>query len=174
MVKAFFKDKVKLILISTIFVVFFVFLDQITKIIMVEALSNGPITLIDGVLEFYYLENTGAAFSILTGKTSVFLITTPIILLIMIFFYLRMPMEKRFLPIRVVILFIISGAIGNYIDRLSLMYVRDFIYFKLINFPVFNVADIYVTCSVFALIFLFLFYYKEDDFDRIFSFKREK
>lgn len=173
-VSGFFKGKIKLILISTIFVVLLVFLDQITKIIMTDALSSGPIPVIDGVLEFYYLENTGAAFSVLTGKTSIFILTTPVILLLILFFYIKMPLEKKYIPIRVVLLFILSGAIGNYIDRVTLGYVRDFIYFKLINFPVFNVADIYVTCSVFAFVFLFIFYYKEEDFDRIFSFKRKK
>ena len=63
--------------------------------------------------------------------------------------------------------FIIAGAIGNFIDRVSQGFVVDFLYFKLIHFPVFNVADIYVTCSVFVLAFLLLFYYKEEDIDRI-------
>ena len=43
----------------------------------------------------------------------------------------------------------------------------DFIYFSLINFPVFNIADIYVTCSVFVLILLLLFYYSEEDLERV-------
>lgn len=162
---------VKLILISTISVFFLVFFDQITKVYMTKALSDGSIPVIEGVLEFYYLENTGAAFSFFTGKTWVFLVTTPIILVLILFFYFKMPLAKKYLPLRVVLVFIISGAIGNFIDRINLRYVRDFIYFKLIDFPVFNVADIYVTCSVFVLFFLFFFYYKEDDFDRLFSFK---
>ena len=58
---------------------------------------------------------------------------------------------------------IAAGAAGNLYDRITLKYVRDFIYFSLIDFPVFNVADIYVTCSVFVLAFLIFFYYKEED-----------
>ena len=58
------------------------------------------------------------------------------------------------------------------IDRLKGTYVVDFIYFKIINFPIFNVADIYITCSAFALVLLTVFYYKDDkDFDFL---KREK
>ena len=57
-----------------------------------------------------------------------------------------------------------AGAVGNMIDRVSQGYVVDFLYFKLINFPVFNVADIYVTVSVVCFAVLILFYYKEDDF----------
>ena len=53
-----------------------------------------------------------------------------------------------------------GGAIGNMIDRIRFKYVTDFIYFKIINFPVFNVADIFVTVSVFVLIFLFILKYK--------------
>jgi hypothetical protein len=58
---------------------------------------------------------------------------------------------------------IIAGAIGNLIDRLRLRYVVDFIYFKLINFPVFNVADIYVTVFAFVLVFLAIFIIKDDE-----------
>ena len=63
---------------------------------------------------------------------------------------------------------ILSGAFGNCIDRIRLNYVVDFLYFKLINFPIFNVADIYVTVAAFLLVILILIYYKEDDLERIF------
>ena len=57
---------------------------------------------------------------------------------------------------------------GNFIDRVFRNYVVDFFYFKLIDFPVFNVADIYVTVAAFAMIILGLFYYKEEDYNKIF------
>ena len=57
-----------------------------------------------------------------------------------------------------------AGAIGNLIDRISLKYVVDFIYFELIDFPIFNIADCYLTVSSFLLIILAIFYYKENDF----------
>ena len=59
-------------------------------------------------------------------------------------------------------------ALGNFIDRVFRNYVVDFFYFKLIDFPVFNVADIYVTVAAFAMIILGLFYYKEEDYNKIF------
>ena len=62
-----------------------------------------------------------------------------------------------------------AGALGNLFDRLRLDYVVDFFYFELINFPIFNVADIYVTCGMVLLILLGFFYYKEDDFEQLFS-----
>ena len=58
---------------------------------------------------------------------------------------------------------------GNFIDRLLNGYVVDFIYFKPIDFPVFNVADIYVTCSAFALIYLVMFRYTDEDLKVLFN-----
>ena len=65
-----------------------------------------------------------------------------------------------------------SGAIGNFIDRVIRNYVVDFFYFRLINFPIFNVADIYVTVAAFAMILLGIFYYKEEDYNKIFPGKK--
>ena len=62
---------------------------------------------------------------------------------------------------------ILAGAWGNMIDRLRYAYVVDFFYFKLIDFPIFNVADIYVTTAVILLLVLVLFYYKEEELDFI-------
>ena len=77
--------------------------------------------------------------------------------------YIRIPGDRKYLPLRLIVIFLCAGAAGNLIDRVTLHYVRDFIYFSLLDFPVFNVADIYVTVSVFLLIILILFYYKEED-----------
>ena len=84
-----------------------------------------------------------------------------------IYIYVKMPHERKFLPLEACMACIVAGAIGNIIDRIRNGFVVDFIYFSLIDFPVFNVADIFVTCSAIALIVLFLFVYKEDDIDRI-------
>ena len=64
-----------------------------------------------------------------------------------------------------------AGAVGNLIDRIMHRYVIDFIYFSVINFPIFNVADIYVTVSVILLIILVLFHYKDTDLQKIFGRK---
>lgn len=163
------KNRLKLFFVSTILVLVLVFFDQVTKILAVNALSDGnSIVLIPNVLEFYFLKNTGAAFSFLTGHTWVFLLIVPIILLFIILIIKRIPLNNRFLPVRVILLFVIAGALGNYFDRILFGYVRDFIYFSLINFPIFNVADIYVTCSVILLIILSIFYYKDDEIEEIF------
>ena len=115
------------------------------------------------VLEFYYIENRGAAFGIFQDGTLILGIISAISLCVIVFLYLRTPGDRKYLPLRLVLIFLSAGAAGNLIDRVSLHYVRDFIYFSLIDFPVFNVADIYVTCSVFVLAYLIVFHYREED-----------
>ncbi len=141
------------------------FLDQITKIWAVEALADGPFVLISGVFELRYLENHGAAFGILQDARVFFIVLTVAFLIFMAYIFVRVPATKRMLPIRILIPVVTAGAIGNFIDRLMLGYVRDFLYFSLINFPIFNVADIYVTVSAFVFFVIIAFYYKDDDFD---------
>ena len=85
-----------------------------------------------------------------------------------------MPSTTRSLTFAVILIFFVAGAIGNLIDRIVNNYVVDFFYFKLINFPIFNVADIYVTVAAFAFIILGIFYYKEEDFEMIFKKKDKK
>lgn len=77
-------------------------------------------------------------------------------------------------PLYVTLVVLLAGALGNFYDRLFQGYVIDFIYFSLIDFPVFNVADIYVTLSVIVLIVMVLFVYKGDELERSSEMKREK
>lgn len=145
-------------------------LDQWTKILAVSHLKNQtPIVLIKHVFQLQYLENRGAAFGLLQNQRIFFLIISIVILSAIVFIYFRLPAEKIFLPLRFCAIFISAGAIGNMIDRIRLGYVIDFLYFKLIDFPIFNVADIYVTVSTILLVILVMFYYKEDDLEKIFS-----
>ena len=67
-----------------------------------------------------------------------------------------------------------AGAFGNLFDRIKQDYVVDFFYFELIDFPIFNMADIYVTCGMALLIVLGFFYYKEEDFEVLLSFAQKK
>ena len=78
-----------------------------------------------------------------------------------------MPLSPRFRLLRLDAVFFLAGALGNAIDRVIRGYVVDFFYFSLIDFPVFNVADIYVSVSAFALFLLMFFYYKEEDLNQI-------
>lgn len=143
-----------------------VILDQWTKRLAVASLKGRePFVIIQNVLEFSYLENRGAAFGMMQGMRIAFLIFAPAVSIGLFAYGLKLSLKKKFTPAVICFLLIISGAIGNFIDRLRNGYVVDFIYFKLIDFPVFNVADIFVTCGAILLILLLLFKYKEEDFD---------
>lgn len=146
-----------------------VFLDQFTKQIVVQQLKGqSAYVLIRNVFQLEYLENRGAAFGLFQNQRIFFYISVLVISLVVIWFYGKVPMEKKYLPLRICAVLILSGAFGNCIDRIRLNYVVDFFYFKLINFPIFNVADIYVTVAAFFLIVLVLFYYKEEELERVF------
>ena len=138
--------------------------DLFTKSLAVSSLSDGRhVYIIKGVLEFYYIENRGAAFGIFQNGTVILSVISAAAVIALIITYIRIPGGRKYLPLRLIAIFLCAGAAGNLIDRVMLHYVRDFIYFSLIDFPVFNVADIYVTVSVALLIILILFYYKEED-----------
>lgn len=142
--------------------------DQITKKQAVLRLKDQePVILIKNVFQLYYLENHGAAFGILQGRQIVFVIITVIILAVIVYLYARFPFKRKYRLIRVFMVMISAGAIGNFIDRLTQNYVVDFFYFNLINFPVFNVADVYVTCATILLVLTVLFKLKEEDMAEI-------
>ena len=153
-----------------------IFLDQFTKNLAVAHLKGQEsIVLWEGVFELHYLENRGAAFGILQEKQALFLILTTVVVLLITYFYLfRLPNERRFLWLNISAVLFFAGAIGNYIDRLMQGYVVDFFYFRLIDFPIFNMADIYVTVAAVLLLVLGFFYYNESDFERIFSSKKKE
>ncbi len=149
-------------------------IDQITKYIAESNLyMKNDIDIIKNVLKLTYLRNNGSAFGMFSGKINVFLILTIIIVLFITYVIIRMPLNKRYMPLYIVCTMLVSGALGNFIDRVRFGYVRDFIYFKIINFPVFNIADCYVTISVAMFIILILFVYKDNEFDFL-SFNKNK
>lgn len=152
-----------------------VLLDQWTKLLAVKYLMNTDgITLIPGVFKLYYLENRGSAFGLLQNQKTFFVIFTIAVLVILALIYRCIPDTVRMLPLQWIIVFIYAGAIGNFIDRIRQSYVVDFFYFELIDFPIFNVADIYVTVSAVLLLILVFFYYKDEDFDFLFRNRSQR
>lgn len=151
-------------------------LDQFTKYMIQTSFElYESKEVIDGVLSFTYVQNRGMAWGMFQGKIPVFAIFTAVILILAFRVLYNVVDEKRYCFVKYVIIFLISGGLGNLIDRLTLGYVVDFIHATIIDFPVFNVADIYVTVSMFAMM-IALFVYKNDDLDKIIklSFKDKK
>ncbi|MBS6707272.1 signal peptidase II [Lacrimispora saccharolytica] len=145
--------------------VILLWLDQWTKQLAVNHLKGqADIELISGVLKLHYLENHGAAFGILQNQQWFFVLMTLVILAVLLYVVIRMPKIAHYLPAFLLAFALIAGALGNFYDRLVQKYVVDFIYFCLIDFPIFNLADIYVTCSLIIFLFFFFFLYKEEDF----------
>lgn len=162
------KEKRSSCILGTIGVILLLALDQFTKYLASVHLKGGnSVILIKNVFQLQYLENRGAAFGLLQGQKLFFVLITAVMIIIMTVIYVQIPMEKRYFGLRSIIVLLMAGAFGNFIDRLRLNYVIDFFYFELINFPIFNVADIYVTCGMALLLILFLFYYKEEDLDQL-------
>ena len=147
--------------IGFIAVILGVALDQYTKYLAVNHLQNNPISIIEGVFELRYLENRGAAFGMLQNKQTFFLIITIITLSLIGYLYYRLPKTKHFLWLRICLLSITAGAIGNMIDRTIKGFVVDFFDFTLIDFAVFNVADTFICIGV-GLIFLDVLLGKSD------------
>lgn len=148
-----------------IYLILLVLADQASKYWARTFLKkNGPVSIIPGVLKLQYHENTGAVWGIMTGKTAFLTVISIILGFLILFVYFKVPQKRRYLPIQIIWVFIMAGAAGNLIDRISLKYVVDFIYFELIDFPIFNLADSYLTVCSILLLILGIFYYKEEDF----------
>ena len=141
-----------------------VIIDQLTKNIALNTLcDNEPIVLIDGILELTYVENRGAAFGILQNRLIFFCILTVIVFFVIFTYLYKLKLNQHYLLIYFSLILIFSGAVGNFIDRLKNKYVVDFIYFKLIDFPVFNFADICITIGCTILILSLILVYKGEE-----------
>lgn len=153
------------IIIDILVLAVLVAIDQVTKYLAILNLKDRPAFIIlDDVFELHYLENRGAAFGMLQNQKILFVIISIFMLLVIGYLVTKFPTEG-FRGLELSLVFIAAGAIGNLIDRLRFDYVVDFFYFKLIDFPIFNMADIYVSVCCVVLILLLLFVYKEEDFD---------
>lgn len=136
-------------------------LDQLVKLWCVNVLEPiGKIPIIDGIFNLRFVENTGAAFSMLRGNT-VFLIVVPILAAaFMVYLLLSKRINSKIGSWGITL--ILAGAVGNLIDRIFRGgAVVDLFDFELINFPVFNVADIAVTVGA-ILFFIFLIFIYDD------------
>lgn len=143
-----------------LFILLAVAADQWTKWIVVENIPLfGRVEFWPGVLSWTYTKNTGAAWSMLEGQRWLFILIFAVltVLLLLEYFKFRMPFTtfERWL-----IAAIYAGGLGNIIDRVRLGYVVDMIHTDFINFPVFNVADCFITCGCIGLMIHLIFFNK--------------
>lgn len=174
--KSFYMAKISL------FIAFLIMLDQLSKFWAETCLKGkNDLIIIKDVLCFHYLDggNSGAAWGMLSGKRLLFVVFTLIAIVFICLFIrhvtdLYLASNKTiYIIFNVFLALLMAGAIGNLIDRIWHSYVIDFIYFELINFPIFNVADCFVTISCIGIIFLCIFKINEEDFNKIISIKRK-
>lgn len=167
-------NKLKKYIMDIILLIVLVIIDQYTKYLAVVNLkSQAAYNIINGVLELNYLENRGAAFGMLQNQKIFFIFVAVIFLAVIIFVLIKAPNDSKYNRLHILLVTISAGAVGNMIDRLRNNYVVDFIYFSIINFPIFNFADICVTIGTAILVIDILFVYKDHDFYFL-SFKPEK
>lgn len=129
-------------------------LDQIIKNVLVKALANGPITVINGFFHFIYVENYGIAFGMFKNKTVFFIITQCIISVVIAFVIYKF--HNKSVPMTICMSLILGGAIGNLIDRIRLGYVVDYFSFTIFP-PVFNLADSAIVVGAILLSLILVF-----------------
>lgn len=161
-----YKANKKILFIDLILLLLFIASDQIAKYYASISLKNkDAYVLINKVFEFRYLENKGAAFGMLQNCQWLFILIGLAFIVAAVIALIWIPTDKKYRLLRIALVMMVSGAIGNIIDRALYNYVVDFLYFVYIDFPIFNVADCYVTVGTVLLVLLILFYYKDDDLD---------
>ena len=134
-------------------------LDQVVKIVIVKNIKlSEQKPVLKGLLSLTHLRNNGAAWSILEGQQWFFVLTTVIVLAVAIWFWLK-NLSKNWYAIGLTL--IISGALGNFIDRVRQGYVVDMFQLDFINFPIFNVADILLSIG-FVVLFIVILIEKDE------------
>ena len=148
-------------ILMAVFTAVIVALDQLSKLWVVANIDlYGRIPAIDGLFCLTYVQNTGAAFSSFQGMRWLFVLIFVIFTVAVIWDF-----TKKSLPFstfeRWCIVAIYGGGLGNMIDRIRLGYVVDMINLEFMNFPVFNVADCFITCGCVALMVSLVLFNKE-------------
>lgn len=144
--------KKKYIIISLL-ITLLILIDQGIKLLVLKTIVNNPVIIINNFLKFIYVKNTGAAFGFLGNNTNILVILT-----VMLLYYLINEIRRN-IDSKVSVLslsLIISGAIGNLIDRIFRGYVIDYISFTLFKreMAVFNLADTFITIGVILLMYI--------------------
>lgn len=142
--------------------------DQLTKYMVTSSFKlYESRVVINHILSLTYIRNAGVAWGMFQGKRIVFLILTAVVLLFCFYIYANIAEQKKYRLLRIALIILVSGAVGNMIDRIKLGYVVDFFCLEFIDFPIFNVADIFVVVSMIGIFLLIMFKYNNEEFDEI-------
>lgn len=154
------------LVVSFIIIALLVLADQLIKFLVSVYLK--PVTtvaVIKGVLNFTYVENTGAVFGSFSTYTVLLTVVSVILLAVTVFFLATKKSKSKI--VNSCLILMVSGGIGNIIDRIRLHYVVDFIEPVFVNFAVFNFADCLITVGAFTLIiYLFVEMYKDSSLQK--------
>lgn len=135
---------------------FVVIIDQLVKYWTINQIElHSSLPGIPNIFDFFYIQNTGAGWGILSGKMNLFFIATILILIYLIYLLYKTTPQQRLSQIAYGLL--IGGAVGNFIDRIINGYVIDMFRLLFIDFPIFNIADMALTFGVIILIAVILF-----------------
>lgn len=143
----------------TLIILILIALDQLSKFAVVRHLAGGgEVVIIPGFFRLLYVENRGAAFGILQEGRPLFIVITVAVIGFLLYGIYRKRNEVRGL-LRVALVLILAGAVGNFIDRLRLHFVVDFLSFRFFghDFAVFNLADSFIVVgTILLMIHVFL------------------
>ena len=144
-----------------IFAALIVAADQYTKYLTVAGIALGQeVPFLPGLLRFTYVRNYGAAFSSFQGQQWLFALIFAVFTLLILWEYFKKPMGFTTFE-RWCLAAVYGGGLGNMIDRVRLGYVVDMIETEFMSFPVFNVADCFITCGCIALMVSLVLFNKE-------------
>ena len=150
-------------LLALIFIIMLVAVDQAAKFAASSYLQPvGSLSLIPGVLHLTYATNTGAAFGLFQGGRWFFVLLTLAVIGSIAYYFLKLPQSREYAWVRLTLILICGGALGNFVDRLLKGYVVDFLHVTFIRFPIFNFADIFLVTGTFCLSLLLLFVIKDE------------
>ena len=148
-------------LVLSLFAAGIVAADQLTKYLTVANIAlHQDVEFIPGVLGLTYVQNTGAAFSSFEGQQWLFALIFSLFTVAILYEYFKKPQPFSKFE-RWCIAAIYGGAVGNMIDRVRLGYVVDMLETKFMVFPVFNVADCFITCGCIAMMVSLILFNKE-------------
>lgn len=164
-----------MILYGILLTIILVFLDQISKYVIFATIGLGNgVPVVDGFFRLYGVYNTGAAFSILNDHSWILLVISVLATILISYLMKDFSLKRRPLY-SISLVLILSGCIGNMIDRMFNGFkVYDFIDLQFMNFAIFNIADCYLTVGVILMGIFLIFFEQKDPISLKFKEKKEE